>query len=127
MNQMPAHFFKVRLELARETGHPGGDRETGYEFVAPLDDDGRIDTHLWQHNAAPCPARFFARGQEDRHGTLARTEGGEWFFDYDPAAAIDDEYGYRFGDERFVRGEYVSIADTAGKTHTYRVIQVEKP
>ena len=31
------------------------------------------------------------------------------------------KYGYHFGDERFVTGEYVSITED-GKMHTYRVV-----
>ena len=31
-------FQHIRLELAREPGHPAGDPASGYDIVAPLDD-----------------------------------------------------------------------------------------
>jgi hypothetical protein len=127
MDRHLPHFFKVTLELARETGHPDGDSGTGYEFVAPLHQDGRIRADLWANHERDCVVRAFASGHADRKGELARTENGDWYFDYDPTRLSDDEHGYRFGEERFVLGEYVSIADGLGKMHTYRVTRVEKP
>lgn len=127
MDRNLPHFFKIRLELAREAGHPGGDSDTGYEFVAPLDPDGHIRSDLWANHVTDCVVRAFSHGQPDRKGVLARNEEGAWYFDYDAAQANDDEYGYRFGEERFISGEYVSIADDGGKMHTFRVTQVEKP
>ncbi len=38
----------VRLELARDPAHPEGSSSHGYEFVAPLNDDGRIDAEAWR-------------------------------------------------------------------------------
>jgi hypothetical protein len=34
---------KVRLELARTAEFPDGSSQPGYEFVAPLTDDGHLD------------------------------------------------------------------------------------
>ncbi|WP_196258986.1 hypothetical protein [Pelagibacterium limicola] len=127
MDRNRPHFFKIRLELARETHSPSGDARTGYEFVAPLDDEGRIWGDLWEDEPASCMVRFFTPGQQDRKGMLERDENGEWYFDYDESRSSDDEHGYRFGDERFIIGEYVSIADAGDQMHTYRVTQVEKP
>ena len=36
----------------------------------------------------------------------------------------DDAVGFRFGDERFVAGEYVSLTLTDGEQHTYVVAAV---
>ena len=36
-------FHHIRLELAREPGHPAGAPDEGYDIVAPLDTDGRVD------------------------------------------------------------------------------------
>ena len=35
-------FNKIRLELARDHDFPDGSRERGYEFTAPLADNGHI-------------------------------------------------------------------------------------
>ena len=52
-------------------------------------------------------------------------EHARWIFDYNPSRADDDESGYRFGAHAFRPGEYVSIRNEDGETHTYQVISVE--
>ena len=47
MTQLPHGFRQIRMELAREKGHPDGARNFGYSFVAPLDSAGRIDAAEW--------------------------------------------------------------------------------
>lgn len=124
MTQSPHGLRKIRLELAREPGHPQGSKRDGYEFVAPLLDDGRIDGAQWPAQAERCWVRRFRAQEEDRLGRLARDADGQWFFDYDEDTDEDDEAGFRFGDERFVIGEYVSIEDE-GRMHTYRVVAAD--
>lgn len=126
MPHLPEGFHKIRLELAREPGHPAGDRRVGYEFVAPLDADGRIDAEKWRESPDSCGVWAFHANTEGRVGTLDRDERGEWYFDYDPATNTDNEFGYHLGRERFRIGEYVSIADNRDKMHTYRVVSVEQ-
>ena len=46
-----------------------------------------------------------------------------WFFDYEQGED-DDEQGFRFGEERFVVGEYVSSRENDGKMHTFRVADI---
>lgn len=121
---LPAEFVQIRLELARERGHPEGDRQTGYEIVAPLDVDGRLMPGLWKIHRDSCRVRHFRDGAEERVGKLRRHPGGSWYFDYDSDRRDDDETGYRLSDERFVPGEYVSIPDEHHEMHTYRVVSV---
>jgi hypothetical protein len=125
MHALPPEFRRIRLELARERGHPEGSRATGYELVAPLDHNHRLSDELWRGYRDNCRVRRFREGEDDQMGHLARRPGGWWYFDYDPESSSDDEAGYRLGDERFVSGEYVSIADEAGHMHTYRVVSVQ--
>lgn len=125
MATLPAEFRLIRLELAREPGHPEGSRRTGYELVAPLGADQRLSAELWRKHRDSCRVRRFHEGEDDQAGRLARRPGGEWYFDYDPDSSRDDEAGHRLGDERFVIGEYVSIADEDGHMHTYRVVSVQ--
>jgi len=40
---LPAQFRQVRIELAREPGHPEGDASVAYFIIAPLNADDRID------------------------------------------------------------------------------------
>jgi hypothetical protein len=37
----------------------------------------------------------------------------------------DDEVGFKLGAERFVPGEYISIREDDGKTHTFRVVSIQ--
>lgn len=114
----------IRLERAREPGLPEGSPADGYEFTVPLGTDGRIGAAGWRGQRKDCLVRRFRRNEKDRHGWLARKPGGAWFFDYDRADDADDETGFRFGEETFVVGEYVSLAEDDGM-HTYRVVLVE--
>ena len=121
--KLPASFRHIRLELAREPGHPGGDGTHGYDLVAPLTADGHLDAEAWKPHRAGCRVRRFRPNDDDAVGHLARRAGGQWFIDYEEGED-DDEAGFRFGEERFVTGEYVSIREDDGKFHTFRVVAV---
>ncbi|MEX0628003.1 MAG: hypothetical protein WEB63_00840 [Cucumibacter sp.] len=127
MPDLPAAFRHIRLELAREKGQPEGDRGHGYDILAPLKDDGRIDAKTWKAHAARCRVRRFRPREADRIGVLRRRSDGNWFFDYDNASSADDEAGFRFADEKFTPGEYVSLREDDGDMHTFRVTSVERP
>lgn len=122
---LTAKFRHVRLLLARDKDHPAGTREDGYDLLAPLDEAGRLDPGEWKAHQASCRVRRFHSGGEDRLGRLRRKPGGQWYFDYEEGER-DDEIGFRFGEERFVTGEYVSVG-AGGAMRTYQVARVEKP
>ena len=75
--------------------------------------------------------RRFWNGEDAEIGRLLHKPGGaehaRWVFDYDPGSTDDDEAGYRFGALAFVPGEYVSITDDEGESHTFKVVSVEPP
>ena len=52
-------FNKIRLELARDHDFPDGSRERGYEFTAPLADNGHISENDWKANRGRCRVRRF--------------------------------------------------------------------
>jgi hypothetical protein len=116
---LPAQFRQIRIELAREPGHPEGDSGYAYRIIAPLDSDDRIDAALWREHREACRVARIQPGQEDEHGHLVH-RGGGWALHY---ADVPDEVGYHFNDERFVADEYVSI-NQSGKLHTFRVVSV---
>jgi hypothetical protein len=126
---LPHTFKRIRLNLARSKEFPQGSERHGYEFVAPLDDKSHIDVALWRGNHEHCRVRRFWEGEDDEIGFLVHKPGGpehaRWIFDYNPSRADDDESGYRFGAHAFRPGEYVSIRNEDGETHTYQVISVE--
>lgn len=121
---LPDNFRHIRLELARETGHPLGDTEHGYDILAPLSADGKIDGPSATEHKSACRVRRFRTGENDAIGLLVRGPGGQWRFDYDTSTDDDDEAAFRFSDEQFVQGEYVSVREDDGKMHVFRVMQV---
>ncbi len=126
MHNLPKSFRHIRLELAREQGHPAGDEQHGYDILAPLLDDGKIDAELAKKYRDKCRVRRFRPDEPDAIGLLVHGPGGRWYIDYDDSRSDDDEAGFRFGDEQFKLGEYVSITEDDGQMHTFRVILVEE-
>jgi hypothetical protein len=116
---LPTRFRQIRLELAREPGHPEGDAGFAYVIVAPLDADDRIDAKLWREHREACRVTRQRPDSTDLHGHLVH-RGNGWAFHY---ADTPDEVGHHFADERFVSGEYASIHE-GSRMHTYRVVSV---
>lgn len=126
MKDVPSAFRHIRLLLAREKGHPGGDGDHGYDIVAPLDDADRIDIELFKAHKSICRVRRFRPDEDDAVGKLVRGPGGRWNFDYDTERSTDDEAAFRLGDEVFVPGEYIAIREDDGEMHTFVVVQVNE-
>ena len=75
---------------------------------------------------ATCRVRRFWSGDADEVGHLIRKPGGSWAFHYDLHGDVeDDESGYRFGNHRFIPGEYVSIKEHDDVLRTFRVMMVQ--
>ena len=116
---------RIRLELARDHDFPDGSRLHGYEFTAPLSDDGQILAAEWRASREACRVKRFWRGEPDEIGHLIHKPGGSWAFHYDiHGDEDDDETGYRFQTHRFDTGEYVSIREHDDIERTFRVISV---
>src|ERR1700733_12337370 len=65
---MPAEIVdlnRIVLNLARSREFPDGSSRHGYDFIAPLDYQGRIDPLLWRKNRNYCRVRRFWAGEED--------------------------------------------------------------
>lgn len=123
-----AAFRKIKLDEAPAKGAPSGPPVGGYEFFAPLDEEGRIHLETWKKERARCFVHRLERGAIVERGLLVHRPGGAggatWAFDYDPDGTEDDETGYRFGAHAFTPGEYVSVRDDEGVMRTYRVSSV---
>jgi hypothetical protein len=115
---------KIRLELARTSGSPTGSPSYGYEFVAPLDDEGRLDAEAWPEAGQLCTMRHFAPGAEDVHGELIYRGHGEWAFSY-KLGDSDDEVIHRLAEHRLNEGEYVSVTEHGGVSRPFRVVSIE--
>nr|WP_321458251.1 hypothetical protein [uncultured Cohaesibacter sp.] len=124
MNQ--SRMKKIRLNLARNADYPNGSTQHGYEFVAPLDEEGFIDPVEWKSHREQCLVRRFWPDENDEHGHLIHRPGGSWAFCYDVEGDEDVEAGYRFGHHAFIPGEYVSIKDENGTLYTFMVVVAEE-
>jgi hypothetical protein len=122
-------LHRITLHLARSRQFPDGSSRHGYEIVAPLDADGRLDPAEWRSRRRSCRVRRFWAGEPARQGRLIHRPGGAggatWLIDYNDATDADDEAGYRLGTHRFVPGEYVSVRDEDGEMHTFRIASIE--
>jgi len=116
----------IRLELARTKEFPEGSRAHGYEFVAPLDEDGHLDPEEWKEYGLACTVWRFWEGEEDEHGILTRTRDGHWVFSYAPGDE-DDEPIFQFDRHTFKVGEYVSITEHDEVTRPFRVTKIDTP
>jgi hypothetical protein len=120
---------RIRLTLARSKEYPEGSSRYGYEIIVPLDSEGYLDSDAWKQKRADCTVRHFAEGRDDQFGMLVHKPGGKdharWVVDYDTKALDDDEAGFMFGTHRFVKGEYVSVRGSDGKTSTFAISAVE--
>ena len=115
----------IRLELARDHDFPAGSRDHGYEFTAPLNNQGHIIADEWRTAREACRVKRFWSGQPDEIGHLVHKPGGSWAFHYDiHGDEDDDETGYRFQTHKFGNGEYVSIREHDDIERTFRVISV---
>ena len=116
----------IVLELAREKGHPLGDRNHGYHLYLPLDDAGRIDKGAFPNVRQYCRVRRFRPNEDEAHGRIVHGPGGHWRFEYDMGDRTIAESGHKLEDECFVPGEYVSVRESDGAVHTFQVISVKR-
>ena len=114
---------RILLELARDHDFPNGSQERGYDFIAPLDEQGHLLPDEWRANRERCRAKRFWP-DDNKLGHLVRRPGGSWAFDYDPKASEDDEPGFKFNTHQFVPGEYVSITEPDHVMRTFLVASV---
>ncbi|MBA4808973.1 hypothetical protein [Brevundimonas sp.] len=119
----PLGFHHIRLELAREPLNPGGDPDVGYDILAPLGTDRRLDAAVWREAPEKCRVRRFSHGATLAFGRLRHAAPDRWFLDFEPGEA-DDVHGFRLADEVLETGEYVSLS-TGDQMHTYVVARSE--
>ena len=128
-----AALRKVTLHAARSKEFPDGSIRHGYDFIAPLREDGRIDLNAWKAHRGECFAHRFWANEPTMQGLLVHRAGGvggsNWAFEWkSPGSdAGQEEEGFRFGDHVFKPGEYVSVREAEGDLLTFRVASVGKP
>jgi hypothetical protein len=117
-------FFNVRLELARDHDYPEGSSSHGYEFRAPLNNQGHIDEEAWREHKGHCRVWRFWEGEDEEFGHLVHQRDG-WAFHYDiQGDEGNDEAGFRFDTHSFNEGDYVTLREHDGEDRTFRVVSV---
>ncbi len=119
---------RIRLDLARDHDFPNGSHERGYDFIAPVDDQGHLNATEWRELRERCRVRRFWAGQPDEIGHLVHKRGGSqgatWAFDYNLKSGADDEPGFKLDQHRLTPGEYVSITEHDGVQRTFFIKSV---
>ncbi len=108
---LPESFRRIRLELAREPGHPDGSPYFGYLSGLLSMAKEKIDTGVWKQHRDYFRVIKFRPGKPNEIGHLIRRPAGSWAFHYDIVGNEEDEPGFHFENERFVTGEYVSLRE----------------
>lgn len=118
-----AQLHIIHLDLAREPGHPEGSVRDRYTLVLPLKTDGRIDEAYCRGVPDLCTVARLSEDGGIKRGLIRREPDKTWVFDYGDAVE-GAETGFRFSQEHFTPGEYVSI-ERDGVQHPYRVISLQ--
>jgi hypothetical protein len=105
-------------------GIPAGSHRHGYEFVLPLSGSGRIDRKAYRKTPELCTVHRFWEGSGDLIGTIHHTSHDRWMFSFH-AGQMEDEPIPRFAEHVFREGEYMTVRETAGGEHTFRIAPVE--
>jgi len=114
---------KIRLELARCPAYPEGSRKCGYEFVAPLTEDGRLDPEEWRDHRKSCTVWRFWEGEDDEHGRLVHV-GQSWRFHYEAHDPDEDEPLFKLDRHTVRTAEYLSITEQDGTLYPFKVVRV---
>jgi len=113
----------VRIELGRTADAPAGNARHGYEFVAPLNRQGHLDSAEWAIEKDRCGARSFRPGHAERRGMLRRVGRG-WRFDYSPDRTDDDQPFFRLDRHVIAPGLYVTITEEDGIERPFKIVEV---
>jgi hypothetical protein len=122
-DESPDRFWIIHLDLAREPGHPEGSALDRYTLVLPLGADHRIDRRCCGDFPDLCRVAHSAEDGEILRGLVRLETDGSWTFDYGDAVE-SAESGFRFSQQIFEPGEYVSIQRN-GDEHTYVVVSLQ--
>src|SRR5271167_382811 len=75
MTAAPYALRKVILHAARSKEYPAGSIRRGYDFIAPLTPEGRIDLDGWKTHRGECFAHRFWDDEPAQRGLLVHRAG----------------------------------------------------
>jgi hypothetical protein len=114
---IPDHFQVVHLDRVREPDHQHRSAGERYTLLLPLGSDDRIlEAEAHRHPGYCRVSRTDPAGGVLR-GLMRPGPNLSWRLDFGKA----EETGYRFAEERFSPGQYVTVL-REGDPHTFRVV-----
>ena len=116
-------WYAIRLELGRTPDLPDGSRHHGYDLVAPLTEEGRLDEAAWRADKSRATVHRFWEGEDDERGNLIHTRRRTWAFSYEPGED-DDEPIFHLETHALKPGEYVTITEHDGEALPFRIVAV---
>ena len=66
---------RIRLELARNTEFPNGSHKHGYDFAAPLDNDGHLVADEWRKARERCRVKALLGRRSGRNRQAGAPQG----------------------------------------------------
>ena len=115
------NLTRIRLELARTSSFPMGSSWHGYEFVAPLTEDGHVDTGAWGQVKQLCHVVRFWGDDSEEHGQFVHLGHG-CSFKYPGSDDESRETFFKLDRHRFVPGGYVTITERDGQQRPFRIV-----
>ena len=112
---------RIRLELARTPDFPTGSAWHGYEFVAPLTDDGQVDRNTWSEVKEICHVTRFWGDEPEEHGQFVHIGSG-WCFKYPKGDPVERETLFKLDRHRFTPGGYVTVKEPDGEQRPFRIV-----
>ena len=93
MTAAPYALRRVILHAARSKEYPAGSIRRGYDFIAPLTPEGRIDRDGWKTHRGECFAHRFWDDEPAQRGLLVHRAGGRggstWGFELGTGARLE--------------------------------------
>jgi len=115
-------LMHIRIEMARNADFPDGSAEHGYEFIAPLTEDGHLDADAWLAHKDVCTVKRFWGKEPEEHGRLMHLGQG-WRFHYPGEDLDEDEPLFKLDRHTVRTGEYISINEDDGLV-TFKVVSI---
>ena len=110
---------RIRLELARTPEFPEGHPGCGYEFIAPLDRKGHLDTRTWGREKDHCGVRRFWHSTTDERGSLVHHRGNQRTIAWPTASAPRNRCSDK---QTFTVGGHVSVTEHEGISSPFHVV-----
>ncbi len=116
-------WYKVKACLAVD-GSCEVNRECGYVFQLPLDNNMRLLEDDWKQNDRPYIVTRFWQGEDEVHGVLVLHMRNSWLIKY--GFPLSSDPTVQLGEETMRVGEYLSIRDHSDEMHSFLITSIDE-